>query len=92
MNRRLHDVTKYDTIHEEDKMTDEVREAAQKAIDAMHEFYHVAPSRGAVVWLEDSDGRVLVFTRGEHRDKLMASLEHPRKTVFFGTGEEAIDD
>ena len=69
-------------------MSDDVREAAQKAIDAMHEFFRVHPSHGAVIWLEDDAGRVLVFTRGEYRDKLMAAIEYPAETEYFQIGEE----
>jgi hypothetical protein len=46
-------------------------EAAVEAIDAMHRFWALRPQRGAVQWLEDDQGRVLIFTRGEYRDEIM---------------------
>ena len=33
------------------------------------------PPAGAVVWLEDQDGRVLIFTRGEYRDILYENVD-----------------
>jgi hypothetical protein len=55
-----------------------IRDAAQKAIDAMHEFWKVAPQKNAVQWLEDSQGRVLIFTRGEYRDGIMQAIAEKR--------------
>jgi hypothetical protein len=48
--------------------------AAQKAIDAMHDFWKLAPCGGAVQWIEDTDGRLIVFTRGEYRDAIRNAI------------------
>jgi hypothetical protein len=48
--------------------------AAQKAIAAMHEFWKLAPDGGAVQWIEDTDGRLLVFTRGEYRNAIRTAI------------------
>jgi hypothetical protein len=70
-------------------MTYTVREAAQKAIDAMHEFWKVAPQKNAVQWLEDSQGRILIFTRGEYRDDIMRVIagKGPLSDVQFFVDE-----
>lgn len=52
------------------KKEDPRHAAAQKVIDAMEEFFCLQPTAGAVQWIEDSLGRVIVFTRGEYRDKI----------------------
>jgi hypothetical protein len=44
--------------------------AAQKVINAMHDYFDLDPMGGAVRWIEDSDGRVIIFTRGEYRDAI----------------------
>jgi len=51
---------------EQISLDDQRHEAAQGAIDAMHNFWKTQPMIGAVQWLEDSDGNILIFTRGEH--------------------------
>lgn len=48
--------------------------AAQRVINAMHEFWKLAPSGGAVQWIEDSDGRLVVFTRGEYRAAIREAI------------------
>lgn len=57
------------------KKEDPRHAAAQKVIDAMEEFFYLQPNNGAVQWIEDSLGRVIVFTRGEYRDKIRDLLE-----------------
>ena len=49
-------------------------EAAQKALDAMHEFWKMSPMRGAVQWIEDVEGRLVIFTRGEYREKIRSII------------------
>lgn len=48
---------------------------AQNAIDAMHELFKVQPMRGAVQWIKDTDGRVIIFTRGEYVSTLMRNID-----------------
>jgi hypothetical protein len=52
-----------------------LREKAQAVLNAMHEFWveHQKQSGPrAVVWLQDSNGRLLVHTRGEYCDAIMS--------------------
>ena len=44
--------------------------AAQKVLDATYEFWKLAPMKGAVQWIEDANGRLVIFTRGEYRGKV----------------------
>ncbi len=72
--------------------TDPAYLAAIKAIDAMHDYWKLNPCRGAVQWLEDSDGRVLIFTRGEYRDRIMQVCGGPSNVEMFqleGDSEES---
>lgn len=48
--------------------------AAQRVLHAMHDFWKLAPIRGAVQWIEDTDGHLVVFTRGEYRDAIRAAI------------------
>lgn len=57
--------------------------AAVKAIAAMHEFWKHSPQRGAVQWIEDSEGSVIIFTRGEYRDRIMSVVGANSDTEFF---------
>lgn len=54
--------------------TDPRHAAAAKVLDAMHEFWKLAPGGGAVQWIEDTDGRLVVFTRGEYRQQIREAI------------------
>lgn len=54
--------------------TDPRWQAAQDVLDAMQRFYDLDKWRGAVRWIEDTEGRVVIFTRGEYRDVLMSNI------------------
>ena len=62
-----------------DAVDPEVVQAAQKAIDAMYEYFRVSKGNCAVQWLEDNDGRVLIFTRGEYRDSIMNAINENKQ-------------
>lgn len=46
--------------------------------------YQRAVGFDAVVWLQDTDGQLVIFTRGEYRQRLMANIEHVRQDIEFG--------
>ena len=55
-----------------------LHEAAQRLLDAAMEYWEVykqATGGAAVVWLKDTDGRMVVLTRGEYRDTLMHNID-----------------
>ena len=67
--------------------------AALKVLVAMHEYFKLDPCGGAIRWIEDTSGRVIIFTRGEYRDKMMAAIhENPRPTEPFDYKEIELDD
>lgn len=56
---------------------DEKREAAgQKLWDAAQEFWEACHAEGqyGVVWLLGTSGELLIYTRGEYRERLMLNL------------------
>ncbi len=58
--------------------------AAQRVLHAMHDFWKLAPSGGAVQWIEDADGHLVVFTRGEYRTAIREAIgEHLQPEQFF---------
>lgn len=65
-------------------------EAGQKLLDAAHEFWracHEEGQYGAVQWLTGAFGELLVFTRGEYRERIMQNIEtlpNVEKIHFFG--------
>lgn len=65
--------------------------AAQKLIDAAQEFWdacHEEGQYGAVQWLEESDGCLLIYTRGEYRQHLMENIYTlPSSKVHYFKGE-----
>lgn len=51
--------------------------AAQKLLDAAHEFWSTCHEEGqfwAVQWLTGTTGELVIFTRGEYRERLMANI------------------
>lgn len=59
-------------------MNQKTQEKAQALLDAAQEYYEAcyeANERGAVRWLEDTDGRLLIFTRGEYKHQLLENIE-----------------
>ncbi len=65
---------------------DPVAVAARSLLSAAHAFWEAkrkANGGAAVVWLEDSDGRVIIFTRGEYRDILMGAVAARGDAVQF---------
>lgn len=51
--------------------------AAQALLDAAHTFWkecNKAGQYGAVQWLIGADGSLVVFTRGEYRQQLLAGI------------------
>lgn len=53
------------------------KEAAQKLLDAAHEYWawrNKHGMHGAVCWIEDDSGRLLVFTRGEYARQIQEAI------------------
>ena len=73
------------------RVTDPRHEAARKVLDAMHEYFDLDPSGGAVRWIEDDSGRVVIFTRGEYRDRIMGAIEWSYDTKRFEKRELELD-
>ena len=78
---------------------DEKRQAAgQKLLDAAQEFWdacHQEGQYGAVQWLTGTNGELVIYTRGEYRERLMANihtLPNVGKIHMFGEQMPAEDD
>ncbi len=55
--------------------TDPRHAAAMEVLNAMHKFFDLEPCAGAVRWIQDTTGRVVIFTRGEFRDTLIKNID-----------------
>lgn len=66
-----------------------LKAAADKLLAAAMDYWKVFqkanPPGGAVVWVEDDDGRLVILTRGEYRTRLMANVDS------LGTPTRAFD-
>lgn len=52
--------------------------AARVLLDSAHAFWkacHAEGQTGAVQWLLGDDGSLVIFTRGEYRDRLMNNID-----------------
>lgn len=71
--------------------------AARKTLDAAREFWEVKETLqlgGAVQWLRDDAGGLLVFTRGEYLSILMQNIEEinsSKPVITFGEQLDAIE-
>lgn len=68
-----------------------LREKADALLIAAMEYwdeYHRKGLSGAVVWVRDTEGRMVVLTRGEYRDQLMQNIEnlHREEERLFDYG------
>lgn len=72
--------------------------ACQTLLKACYEFFdaqneELGSKAGAVKWIEFTNGEVVIFTRGEYRDRLMSvcSSDFKGETKYFsaddGSGE-----
>jgi hypothetical protein len=74
------------------------RAAAQKLLDAAHEFWsacHAEGQYGAVQWLTGTTGELVIFTRAEYRQQLMANIDtlpSVEKIHLFGEEMPSVDD
>lgn len=74
-------------------MDDELKDGAQKLLDAAHAYFNLMRKRGLAggcIWLTGMDGALVVFTRGEYREKLLWNIESgldAKRAMSFGTAE-----
>lgn len=55
---------------------------------AYWEAMHKAGIDGAISWLQDRDGALVLYTRGEYRDLLLNNVERLGEVYSFGSGGE----
>ena len=68
-----------------DRENEELRSKADAMLKASAEYweaYHKAGLRGAVVWVEATDGQLVVMTRGEYKDIIMQNIEPLQKEPY----------
>jgi hypothetical protein len=72
-------------------MDDKRKAAAIRLLESAQAFWEacaIEGQYGAVQWLEDCDGRLLIYTRGEYRQELMSQVcKMPSSKVHFFQGE-----
>jgi hypothetical protein len=72
--------------------------AGQKLLDVAQEFWdacHQEGQYGAVQWLTGTNGELLIYTRGEYRERLMSNihtLPNVEKIHMFGEQMTVEDD
>ena len=69
--------------------------AGQALLDAAMDYfyeYRRATGGAAVIWIKDTDGRMVILTRGEYADTLMRNIDvlkrHEELVVPFETQED----
>lgn len=68
--------------------TGELKDAAERLLEAAldyHAAYRKAGLAGAVVWVKDTDGRMVILTRGEYRCTLMQNIDR-----LYGEADEQL--
>lgn len=60
-------------------MSEELERKARALLDAAYAYWEEmqkAGMGGALFWLDDSDNRTVIFTRGEYRGHLLGNIDH----------------
>lgn len=79
-------------------MDDELKDAAAKLLAEAHSYFKIMQKRGLAggcIWLTDSDGAMVVFTRGEYRTRLLQNIEmeiDAKRAHSFGVAELQTDE
>jgi hypothetical protein len=66
----------------------DLQEVGQRFLDAGLEYFDAcckAGIDGAVIWLEATDGKLCIFTRGEYRTILLNNIERLGPVTSFGS-------
>jgi len=71
-----------ETNHQADGLLLEAGKALIAAAYAFREARLAAGLSGAVVWLKDDRGAMVVFTRGEYRAQIMQNVDHLSRDTF----------
>jgi hypothetical protein len=56
----------------------ELHEGAERLLEAARAYFKLMQARrlsGGTIWLTDKDGAMVVFTRGEYRERLLRNIE-----------------
>jgi hypothetical protein len=72
------------------KPLDHLAEIGGRLIDVAYEYWREAQKvgvGGAVVWLQDGDGKMVLFTRGEYRSTLLSNIERLGPARMFGASD-----
>jgi len=75
-------------------MDRERHEAATVLLAAAHAYWKACSREnqtGAIQWLTDTDGALVIFTRGEYRETLMGNIDKLRGQKIHFFGEEMED-
>jgi len=70
----------------ENQAPESLRTAADRLLQSAYAYWKelgAAVGSRAVIWLEDADGRVVIFTRGEYRQHLMESIHQRGHELHF---------
>ena len=72
--------------------SNELKEKAEALLDAAYDYWEQMQKdagRTSVVWVEDDNGRAVIFTRSEYRKQLMENVHKVGVPVLsFHTSEE----
>jgi len=76
---------------------EQLRESGQRLLDAAMAYWedcHKFRSElgGAIQWLESNDGRLVIFTRGEYRARLLENVDRLNLPVFVFDAEPPPED
>lgn len=79
-------------------MDDELKTAAEAWLKASHDYYDLMRRRGLAggcIWLTSQSGAMVIFTRGEFRERLLHNIEmeiDAKRVHQFGVAELPSDE
>jgi hypothetical protein len=76
------------TTAELNRVADDFLAAGKRYWEAAHR----AGINGAVIWIEDTDGRFVLFTRGEYRETIMRNVHEIGPTRQLGAVQDSSEE
>lgn len=69
---------------------EQLSECGQKFLDAGFAYWEMMQKvkglGGAIAWIDNTDGHMVIFTRGEYSQQLVSNIERQGPTFKFGAG------
>jgi hypothetical protein len=72
----------------------ELRAEGVKFLEAGHNYLKAAWKADmggmAVIWVEDTQGGLVIYTRGEYRNTILSNIQQVGRVISFGIADDGV--